>query len=104
MTTVFETEHISKKGRTINPAVYEMLGNKSLLESKIKSAASAFGFTEKRKYYDGSASIRKTPTEIHELLVLVETKSSFNVKDINQRNKKIIESFLNFVSDNQLTK
>ena len=48
LTAVFETEHISKKGRTINPAAYEMLGNKSLLESKIKSAASVFGFSEKK--------------------------------------------------------
>ena len=81
-----------------------MLGNKSLLEAKIKSAASAFGFTEKKRYYDGSASIRKKPTEIHELRTLAETKNSFNVKDINQRNKKIIDSFINFVRDNQLTK
>ena len=101
LTAVFETEHISKKGKTINPASYEMLGNKSLLESKIKSAASAFGFSEKIKYYDGSAS-KKKPTELHELLVLAETKSSFNVKDINQRNKKIIESFMNFVAENNL--
>ncbi len=104
LTTVFDTEHISKKGKVINPATYEMLGNKSLLEGKIKSSVSSLDFPYKKSYYIGIASIRKAGTQIHELQELAKTKNSFNAKDISQRNKRIIDSFIKFVQDNGLAK
>lgn len=49
LTTIFETEHLSKKGKTVNPDTYEMLGNKSLLERKIKGAtSSSLDFADKK--------------------------------------------------------
>ena len=104
LTTVFETEHISKKGKTVNPATYEMLGNKSLLEGKIKNSVSNLDFPYKKSYYRGIVSVRKAGTKIHELQELAATKNSFNVKDISQRNKRIIEEFIHFVQDNGLAK
>ena len=104
LTTPFETEHISKKTKTLNPEAYEHLGNKSLLEGKIKSASACFSFAEKKKYYLGQVSTRQLRTQIHELQEIAVTSDSFSVKDINQRNKRIIESFLDFVIENQLTK
>ena len=105
LTTIFETEHLSKKGKTVNPDTYEMLGNKSLLERKIKGAISpSFDFADKKRFYTGIASIRRPGTQIHELLELAGTKSNFNVKDISQRTKRILEAFINFLADNSLAK
>ncbi len=105
LTTIFETEHLSKKGKTVNPDTYEMLGNKSLLERRIKGTISpSFDFADKKIYYTGKASLRRPGTQIHELLELAGTKSNFNVKDISQRTKRILEAFINFLADNSLTK
>ena len=98
-----ETEHIAKKGK-INPDMYEMLGNKSLLEGKIKSSAANLDFTDKKRYYIGIPSLRKAGTQIHELHCIAGAKGNFNAKDISQRSKKIIEGFLQFVAYNGLTK
>ena len=67
MATTFETEHLSKKGKIINPATYEMLGNKAILEGKIKNSVSNLDFAYKKSYYIGIASIRKAGTQMHEL-------------------------------------
>lgn len=81
-----------------------MLGNKSLLESKIKSSAGGLDFPDKKKYYAGIASIKKAGTLIHELQNLAATKNTFNVKDISQRNKRIIDSFIQLIIENRLAK
>ena len=79
-----------------------MLGNKAILEGKIKNSVSNLDFAYKKSYYIGIASIRKAGTQIHELQELAKTKSSFNAKDISQCNKRIIEGFIDFVQDNGL--
>ena len=98
----FEIEHIHKKG-TIAPAYYEMLGNQTLLERKIKSSASNLDFPDKRKYYNGIPRISREGTKIIELQQIAGL-NSFNIKDINQRNKKIIDTFISFIEQNQLVK
>ena len=106
ITKNFEIEHIQKKGgKGVDIENYESLGNQSLLEAKIRNALSAsFEFVDKKNYYLGRTKIRKSPTQIFELWEIADTKNNFNVKEINQRNKKIKEGFIAFISHNQLTK
>ncbi len=98
----FETEHLRKKGK-INPELYEMLGNKTLIEGKIKASTANLDFAEKRRYFTGITIIRKAGTKIRELTE-ISAKNNFNAKDISQRNKRIIDSFIQFITENGLTK
>ena len=77
-----------------------MLGNQSLLESKIKFSAGSLDFPDKKRYYAGIPSIKKEGTKVHELQNLAATKNTFNVKDISQRNERIIQ----FIAENGLAK
>ena len=97
-----ETEHLRKKGK-INPELYEMLGNKTLIEGKIKASTATLDFTEKRRYFTGITLIKKAGTKIHELTE-ISAKNNFNVKDISQRNKKIIDCFIQFITENGLAR
>ncbi|MBQ9389262.1 MAG: DUF1524 domain-containing protein, partial [Synergistaceae bacterium] len=81
----------------------EALGNKSLLEKKINIRASDYRFQDKAKYYRGRVH-GKPDTNIHELKKLAETKSDFTEEDITQRTEKIIDSFIAFVRDNDLSR
>lgn len=111
--TVLETEHIFAKKRQemhkelSNSKNLEILGNKSLLEKKINIRASDYRFQDKTKYYIGFTNERgqkKDGTKIHELVSLANTKSDFVENDIEQRNSKIINSFVDFLRDNNLIK
>ena len=104
ITPKLETEHIHKMDRNVTLESYNSLGNQTLLEEKVRSSLSSTqDFSVKRSYYSGIASIRKPGTQIFEIQE-ISRKSSFNSNDIKQRNKKILDSFIAFIEQNNLTK
>ncbi len=113
LTNIFEIEHIFAKNRqenerTLSNTKYlEVLGNKSLLEKRINIRASDFRFNDKKKYFEGytnSRGVEKEGTQIYELQKISEEKDDFEEKDIESRNKNIINEFLNYLKLNNLIK
>jgi len=110
--TTLEIEHIYARNRqniekslSSNKSL-ELLGNKSLLEKRINIRAADYRFEDKKKYYRGFTNNRnqvKDGTKIQELVTLADTLSDFKETNIIERNDKIIEKFLDFLEDNQLT-
>lgn len=110
--TVFETEHIYARSRQekeqslTDPRNLEILGNKSLLEKRINIRAADYRFTDKIKYYQGFTNNRnqqKEGSKIQELLSLANDFTDFTEVDIKKRNKVIIDSFLTYLKNNELT-
>ena len=110
--TVFEVEHIyprsrQDKERTLKDVRnMEVLGNKSLLEKRINIRASDYRFDDKKRYYLGFTNSRgqkKSGTKVHELVALAEQAHDFTEKDILARDERILQAFLNFLRDNDLT-
>ena len=106
-----EIEHIYARNRyenehTLSNTRYlDMLGNKSILEKRINIRASDYRFIDKKKYYNGfenSRGAKKEGTKIIELVSLANTKDDFIENDIIERNRKMIEKFLNYLFDNGL--
>lgn len=106
----YQIEHIFAKNRQdienslSNSKNIEKLGNKSLLETRINIRASDYKFTDKKRYYTGytnSRGIVKEGTKIKELSRLVDN-TSFNEKDIEERNTKIINSFIELLISKNL--
>ncbi|MBQ7561320.1 MAG: DUF262 domain-containing protein [Synergistaceae bacterium] len=89
-----DIEHISTSGKLVNKDRYKMLGNQSLLEGKLQNSAAKFDFPNKIRYY--------TKSQIREILDIAVNSKNFNVKEIQQRTKKIFESFMEFVRENGL--
>ena len=111
--TNFDIEHIYprnrfEKERTLaHPRSLELLGNKSLLESRINIRASDYHFADKARYYQGfdtKKGQRKTGTNIRELLELADSAKDFTEADILARNDAIIDAFLAFLRDKGLEK
>jgi hypothetical protein len=111
--TVFEIEHIFSRNRQRNePALLdiknlESLGNKSLLEKRINIRASDYRFSDKTKYYQGFKNNRgklKDATIISELKELPVRNTDFTEKDIEERNRQMIERFISFLNENALIK
>jgi hypothetical protein len=111
--TIFDIEHIFPKNRQKNEKTLtdeknlEALGNKSLLERHINIRATDYRFSDKVKYYKGdviSKGKKKEKTQINELIKLAADNTDFTEKDIEKRNKQIIEGFLDFVHTNNLIK
>lgn len=111
--SVFEIEHIfAKKRQEIENALsdakqLESLGNKSLLEKKINIRVSDFRFGDKKKYYVGftnSKGQQKEGTKIIELHSIATKMEDFTEKDIKGRHDKIIDSFIEFLRQNNLLK
>ena len=109
--TTFEIEHIFAKNRQDKEKVLknnknlEALGNKSLLEKRINIRASDYRFEDKTKYYQGYTNNRnqfKKGTDIAELINLSELKSDFTEKDIENRDRNIIDSFIKYLNNNNL--
>ena len=109
--SVFEIEHIfAKKRQEIENSLsdakqLESLGNKSLLEKKINIRASDFRFCDKKKYYEGftnSKGQKKEGTKISELHSIATGMEDFTEKDIKERHDKIIDSFIEFLRQNNL--
>ena len=101
--TVLEIEHIYARNRTPTPENLEAIGNKSLLEKKINIRASDYRFQDKAKYYLGLVP-KKPATNIHELQALAKTMNDFTEQDISQRTEKIIDSFIQFITENGLAR
>lgn len=111
--TVLETEHIYARNRQdkekslTNKKNLEALGNKALLEKKINIRASDYRFEDKKRYYIGYENSRKQKkegTKIVELLDFAKTRSDFVEADIEQRNSAIMESFIQFLGEQDLLK
>lgn len=110
--TVFETEHIfpterqNREGLLNDTRNLEALGNKALLEKRINIRASDYRFADKKKYYLGFTNSRgqvKEGTKVQELIDLAQSASDFTEVDIQMRNRKIMNAFLQFLRNNELT-
>lgn len=104
--TPFEIEHIYAKSRTeIDKKSIESLGNKALLESRINIRASDYKFEDKKKYYNGytnSKNVKKEASEIFELSELANNYSDFSKVEIDNRYKRIVDEFFNYLKANNL--
>jgi uncharacterized protein with ParB-like and HNH nuclease domain len=109
----FEIEHIYAKKRQENERKLsniknlESLGNKALLEEKINIRASDYRFEDKSKYYTGFTNDKnqiKQGTLIQELKKIADSNNDFNENDIEIRNNLIINSFLDYLKNNNLIK
>lgn len=109
--TVIEIEHIYAKKRNeleqrLNDGNnLEKLGNKAILEKRINIRASDYRFKDKVLYYKGRVDKHqqlKEGTKNNELLTMANTLEDYTESNIISRDKKIIESFLNFVVANGL--
>lgn len=109
----FQIEHIYAINRYTlentlsNKNLLEKLGNKSLLEKVINISASNYRFVDKKPYYYGQIKRRKKnvkETQINDLIYLANTKEDFTEKDIIERNKLILDSFINYLKDQDLIK
>lgn len=110
--TSYDIEHIYAKNRNekerslSNVKNIEKLGNKSLLEKRINIRASDYRFEDKKKYYKGFITQRgkiKEPTAIISLKKIAQ-QNDFVENDIINRNNCIINAFLDFLRDNNLSK
>lgn len=81
----------------------ESLGNKSLLESRINRLVRDHDFRVKRKYYRGKVEGKGKETMIQEPKGLAN-KDDFTEADIIARKKQIIDAFIAFLKENDLTK
>lgn len=106
----FDIEHIfpkarqQKEGTLKDNRSIELLGNKSLLEKRINIRASDYRFSDKKKYYTGFTTPKgeKKPTEIVELIELADQLQDFTEADIETRNQKILDSFIEYLKTNNL--
>lgn len=110
--TSYDIEHIYAKNRNekerslSNVKNIEKIGNKSLLEKRINIRASDYRFEDKKKYYEGFITQRvkiKEPTAIISLKKIAQ-QNDFVETDIVNRNNCIINTFLDFLKDNNLSK
>ena len=109
--TVFEIEHIYAKNRQdnekslTNTSNLESLGNKALLEKRINIRASDYRFVDKIKYYQGFTNSQnqvKDGTKIYELTNLASTATDFTETDIVDRNKNMMNTFIEYLYSNNL--
>lgn len=108
-----EIEHIFAKKRQevenslSNNKNLELLGNKSLLEKRINIRAADFRFADKIKYYQGFTNAKgqvKEGTKIFELKEILAKTHDYCENDIVSRNESIINAFVEFLKNNNLTK
>ena len=108
--TVFEIEHIYARKRAEvenqDKAKLEALGNKVLLEKRINIRASDYRFEDKKKYYRGFMGGRgyREGTRVHELIALSEGLDDFTLQTADARTGKIIDSFMDYLGENDLLK
>lgn len=109
--TVLEIEHIYARNRQDKENSLKdiknlkALGNKSLLEKRINIRASDYRFEDKKKYYLGFTNSRnqlKEGTKIQELINLANNNSDFTEIDIESRTQRIMDAFIEFLSQNEL--
>lgn len=106
----FDIEHIyakerhNKENKLKNPDKLEQLGNKILLEKTINIRASDFRFEDKKKYYSGFTDAKGKTFKgsiIAEYSKLIE-KDDFIESDIDERDKKIHNKFVDYLKDENL--
>lgn len=109
--TSLEIEHIYSRNRQkyesglTNPDNLESIGNKALLEKRINIRAADYKFADKIKYYEGftnSKGQKKQGTANCEFLSSLKEKADFLEPDIKSREQQIIESFIEYLSQNDL--
>lgn len=110
---IYEIEHIYARNRQdkekslTNTKNIDALGNKAILEKRINIRASDYRFEDKKKYYEGYTNLRnqkKEGTLNNELIKLSNSKEDFTENDIVNRNNEIINSFIDFLEQNNLIK
>ena len=109
--TVFEIEHIYARNRQDKEKSLtdirnlESLGNKALLEKRINIGAADYRFEDKKKYYMGfiKRGQKKEGTKVHELVELANTAADFTEADIQERNKRIMSAFIEYLREDNLT-
>ncbi len=105
-------EHIYAKKRNIEGALekkenIELIGNKSLIESKLNIRASDYRFEDKRQYYLGTRVVngkRNPGTQIVDLQDLAQTHETFTEEDILARNEKMLQALIDYLRENGLLK
>ena len=110
---LFDIEHIYAKNRQdtdsglIDKKNLERLGNKSLLEKSVNIRVSDFRFEDKVKKYKGYMTDKGKHidgTKIQDLLTIDERYQDFNETDIVSRNNEIINSFIDYLQEENLFK
>ena len=75
------------------------------MEKRINIRASDYKFADKKKYYEGfitDRKVKKDGTKNMELVQLAASADDFTEADILARNEQIIESFIEYMADNDL--
>ena len=80
----------------------EALGNKILLESRIRVQTSGEFFVDKVKYYRGSEKPRRAGTQIRELRDIANTHKNFGTQEIKHRTETIFHEFIHYLKENDL--
>ena len=110
--SMFEIEHIFARNRQEkekglrNAKNMESLGNKALLEKRINIRASDYRFSDKKKYYLGFINNKNQKKEGTKLVELIDLAGSFNdfvESDIQERCENILDTFMEYLSANDLT-
>lgn len=108
---MFEIEHIYAKNRQevdgslIDKRNIEKLGNKSLLEKSVNIRVSDYRFSDKVKKYKGYTNDKGkyiSGTKIQDLLTLDTKYVNFDENDILSRNNLIINTFIDYLSSENL--
>lgn len=107
--SVLEIEHIFSRSRyeheksLLESKNLESIGNKSLLEKRINIRASDYRFADKIKYYTGYErnNTWREGTKVWELKNMKDMLD-FAEGDITSRKSKIIETFIQFLANNNL--
>lgn len=105
----FQIEHIYakkqyEKHKDLNDVrIIELLGNKVLLEQTINIQASYNRFADKKKIYLGQqrSGKRNSSSKIYEVAEIAK-HPFFSEKEINNRNKAILDKFLDFLHQENL--
>jgi hypothetical protein len=76
------------------------------LEKKINIRASDYRFEDKKKYYKGfknDKGLEKIGTKVVELVKLADSKTDYTDADITDRHDLIINAFVDFLKNNNLS-
>jgi hypothetical protein len=106
---IFHLDHIYPKkrqemeGGLKNKSNLDSLGNKVLLESSINIKASDYRFEDKKKIYSGEQrrGSYKDPSKVFEIAELIDY-DEFEEKQVIDRNKKILDTFFEFLQTENL--
>lgn len=109
----FEIEHIYAKNRQDtygglkDKRNIERLGNKSLLEKSVNIRVSDYKFEDKVRKYKGYTNDKGKNidgTKIYDLLTIDNKYTNFDEADIESRNNLIIDTFMEYLSNENLFK